>query len=408
MCLLFNLIVALKDNKIHVPFVKNKQQLIVVLEKINSLVGLTNFKEIIATKFKKITVNHMRGVEMTGFNNTIISGPPGVGKTMCAVLLAEFFDCLDLNPVKPLIETQELYLNKYTQRELAIIKKLNSLSMIMDMCKVLDPGKHKESLRYVRNSYQPLKITGKLPEKSGEVTFMNNVANYEPEVQKYMNIPSTEESNVKIVTRADLIGKYQGHTEDKIRTFLLENKGKTVVIDEAYILCTDKKDTYGFMLLTIINKYMDEHPNDIRWIFIGYEEELNSSIFTVQPGLKRRFSDTINISGYKPKELAQIMQDKLTKMRWSFENASCDVSDVIHDFIELNGNLFEAHAGSCMNISEKINEYFINDIWDKLIINDKDLKFSISVKALKEALNNIAKMTKKEEVEDNGWKSMFA
>src|SRR5690606_13241357 len=96
MSLLFNLILALKDNVISTPFVKHKHKLITVLEKIDNLIGLDDFKTLIVTKFKKICVNHARGVPVSGFNNTIISGPPGVGKTMCAVLLAEFFDCLNL------------------------------------------------------------------------------------------------------------------------------------------------------------------------------------------------------------------------------------------------------------------------------------------------------------------------
>lgn len=427
MSLLSKLILSLKENTKGTPFIKNKEKLIKVLNSINEIIGLDKFKTLIAKRFKKISVNFRRGVPNTGFNNMVISGPPGVGKTMCAVHLAEFYNCLDLEAKqeeKFVIETPELFNNELTKSEIKHFKLTNFFITIINMFSMYN---NVDLKKYLEDEYKPLKMPAVVPKIKGQVSIMNNIANYyvdEPNVppapKGRMKIfanycPSSEsspysenEESVVVVTRADLVGKFQGHTEDKVKEFLIENKGKTVVIDEAYILCTGKNDDYGYLILTLINKFMDEHPNDIKWIFVGYKKQLNETIFRYQPGLKRRITDTIEIDDYQTQDLSQILLNKLISLKWNFIDLN-KTKSLLNKFIEKNPKLFESFAGSCINIASKISEELTYQLYD----NDDNAVENLSTvdnTVLQTVLNELAKtlnVERKEEEEVESYRSIY-
>ena len=67
-------------------------QIIPTLRKIDALVGLKDIKqELVETALYQLRVKHSTRKDEPGMNNIMLTGPPGVGKTQVAQLIAELF-----------------------------------------------------------------------------------------------------------------------------------------------------------------------------------------------------------------------------------------------------------------------------------------------------------------------------
>jgi SpoVK/Ycf46/Vps4 family AAA+-type ATPase len=107
-----------------------------------------------------------------------------------------------------------------------------------------------------------------------------------------------------IATRSDLIGQYLGQTAPKTQEVIDNASGGVLFIDEAYSLGNpDKRDSFAKECIDTINLNLDKNKKKIIVIIAGYKEELESSFFSYNPGLKRRFPFVFTIDGYKPEEL---------------------------------------------------------------------------------------------------------
>jgi hypothetical protein len=129
------------------------------------------------------------------------------------------------------------------------------------------------------------------------------------------NIPSDDDV-IKIVTRADFVDRYVGWSDKKTIKLLQENLGKVLFVDEAYSLVTDMHDSFGIEVLTTINLFLSQHPKEIIVVFAGYKDLMETTIFSVQPGLKRRFMWQFDCSGYTPEQMFEIFKMQLNKKGW--------------------------------------------------------------------------------------------
>lgn len=130
----------------------------------------------------------------------------------------------------------------------------------------------------------------------------------------------TAESVVKIVSREDFVGGFLGQTALKTEKLLQESLGKVLFIDEAYSLVNDEKDSYGREALTILNRFMSEHPDELIVIFAGYREKMEQTIFHFQPGLKSRCTWMFEIDGYTEVGLSRIFRQQLHENKWRLED----------------------------------------------------------------------------------------
>ena len=98
--------------------------------------------------------------------------------------------------------------------------------------------------------------------------------------------------------------------------------GGVLFIDEAYSLGSgdNKKDSYSKECIDTINQNLSEKKGQFICIIAGYEEELEKDFFSVNPGLKRRFSFKYTINKYTSEELMLILLHKIKKINWSLEN----------------------------------------------------------------------------------------
>ena len=161
------------------------------------------------------------------------------------------------------------------------------------------------------------------------------------------------EAPVVIVKRNDLVGQYSGWTQKKTLEKLDQSRGSVLFFDEAYQLVTDHRDGFGKEILVAINQYMSEHPNDIYFIFAGYVDLIESELFSVQPGLRSRFSIVINCGDYSAADLMTIFLGQLKHEGRQY----VDDPDHLLDFFEEYHSTFTAYGRDTL----RLVEYSIQD-----------------------------------------------
>jgi SpoVK/Ycf46/Vps4 family AAA+-type ATPase len=158
-------------------------------------------------------------------------------------------------------------------------------------------------------------------------------------VYKAMGILS--KGHVNIARRPDLIAKYLGQTAPKTQAFIDKCKGGVMFIDEAYSLGNPEgRDSFSKECIDTINQNLTER-RDFLCIIAGYEDSLESSFFSYNEGLKRRFSFKYNIEKYTGEELYHIFKLKVNKENWLYE----DSEDKLIDFFKQNIESFPRFGG---------------------------------------------------------------
>lgn len=107
------------------------------------------------------------------------------------------------------------------------------------------------------------------------------------------------------VGRADLIGKYVGHTAPLVRHAFEKAAGGVLFIDEAYSLLDDKGGMYGDEAINTIVQEMENRRNETIVIFAGYPNEMEAFL-SRNPGLKSRIAFHVPFDDYSPEELVEI------------------------------------------------------------------------------------------------------
>ncbi|MBA42718.1 MAG: hypothetical protein CMF62_01770 [Magnetococcales bacterium] len=136
-------------------------------------------------------------------------------------------------------------------------------------------------------------------------------------VYKAMGILST--GKMKVVGRADLIGKYLGHTASKTQEVIDDCKGGVLFIDEAYALGNaEGRDSFSKECIDTLNQNLTER-RDFLCIIAGYKDALDKCFFSYNEGLRRRFTFRYDIEAYTPDELKKIFLMKVSKEGWGTE-----------------------------------------------------------------------------------------
>ena len=107
------------------------------------------------------------------------------------------------------------------------------------------------------------------------------------------------------VTRADLVGKYVGHTAPLTMSVIQSALGGVLFIDEAYSLYRGKDDSFGLEAIDTLVKAMEDHRDDLIVILAGYSKEM-ADFLTANSGLKSRFANQIEFPDYTGEELMLI------------------------------------------------------------------------------------------------------
>jgi hypothetical protein len=107
--------------------------------------------------------------------------------------------------------------------------------------------------------------------------------------------------------RSHLVAGYVGQTATKTREVIESALGGTLLIDEAYALARGGENDFGREAIDTVVKFMEDHREDLAVIAAGYPTEMESLI-DANPGLKSRFTRTINFPDYTSEELVEIFE----------------------------------------------------------------------------------------------------
>lgn len=113
------------------------------------------------------------------------------------------------------------------------------------------------------------------------------------------------------VSRADLVGKYVGHTAPLTMQVMKSAIGGVLFIDEAYSLYRGKDDSFGLEAIDTLVKGMEDNREDLIVILAGYTKEMETFL-TANSGLQSRFPNIIEFPDYSGEELAQIAEINAT------------------------------------------------------------------------------------------------
>lgn len=110
-------------------------------------------------------------------------------------------------------------------------------------------------------------------------------------------------STVTITGRDDLVGEYANNISSNVTKIFNKARGGVLFVDEAYML---SDDNLGREAATQLMKLMEEHKDDTVVIVAGYPDKMKEFV-NINPGMKSRFSRTINFPDYSEKDQKLIL-----------------------------------------------------------------------------------------------------
>ena len=125
-------------------------------------------------------------------------------------------------------------------------------------------------------------------------------------VAKYLKaIGALKGGQLVEVTRADLVGRYTGHTAPLTNSVIESALGGVLFIDEAYSLYRGEQDSFGLEAIDTLVKGMEDHRDELVVILAGYTREMETFL-TANSGLASRFPNRIEFPDYTADELLDI------------------------------------------------------------------------------------------------------
>ena len=108
------------------------------------------------------------------------------------------------------------------------------------------------------------------------------------------------------VSRADLVGRYVGHTAPLTNQVIESALGGVLFIDEAYSLYRGREDSFGLEAIDTLVKGMEDHRDDLVVVLAGYTREM-AQFMEANSGLASRFPNHIEFPDYTAAQLLQIL-----------------------------------------------------------------------------------------------------
>jgi SpoVK/Ycf46/Vps4 family AAA+-type ATPase len=206
-------------------------------------------------------------------------------------------------------------------------------------------------------------------------------------VYKAMGVLS--KGHVMIAKRPDLIAKYLGQTAPKTQAFIDKCKGGVMFIDEAYSLGNPEgRDSFSKECIDTLNQNLTER-RDFLCIIAGYEDSLESSFFSFNEGLKRRFSFKYVVDKYTGSELKEIFLIKVKKEDWIFLGNHDDLDS----FFRKNVEYFPRFGGDVETLFLKVKIAHSR----RVMFKDEDLRKKITMEDIKKGYEKFTSHRKTKE-----------
>ena len=171
------------------------------------------------------------------------------------------------------------------------------------------------------------------------------------------------------VSRADLVGRYVGHTAPLVNNVIKSAIGGVLFIDEAYSLYRGKEDSFGLEAIDTLVKGMEDHRNDLIVILAGYSKEMKTFL-EANSGLKSRFPNIIEFPDYTGEELLEITKITVHSKGYLLaEDADASLLNYYNEIQTLRADT----AGNGRLVRNKVEEAILNQSRRLIAETDADL-----------------------------------
>lgn len=162
----------------------------------------------------------------------------------------------------------------------------------------------------------------------------------------------------------ELVGAYLGQTEQRLEEAVMRTIGGVLIIDEAQTAAAKKQD--GPLILNYINNMITSLGTSWSSFLLGYEREISKMFEDINPGLSSRYTQSIRLLQYRPRELTAILAKKVSSdnrgmlnllTRGDFDrNADVTHTEFFNRLTAMNGDDLRVRVGISL---EAINQQMI-------------------------------------------------
>ena len=201
--------------------------------------------------------------------------------------------------------------------------------------------------------------------------------------------------------RSKLVAGFSGQTAIKTNQLVDSAIGGVLFIDEAYTLSSSDNDSFGAEAIDTLLKRLEDDRGKFICIVAGYTRQMHDFIDS-NPGMKSRFTQTINFEDYTSDELSQIFFNMAAARKFSMGNEVKDAVKRMFDQIYIRrdrnfGNAREARKmfnetveNQSHRLVEEMGKHTLTDA-DMYTLVESDLPSNKSqaVRPLDEVLNDM-------------------
>ena len=154
------------------------------------------------------------------------------------------------------------------------------------------------------------------------------------------------------VSRADLVGRYVGHTAPLTQKMIESALGGILFIDEAYSLVRGNDDSFGLEAVDTLVKGMEDHRDDLIVILAGYSKEM-ADFLKSNSGLRSRFPNILNFEDYTGSELTQIAVSIAKGKQYKIDEACLNDLTIYFNTIQMQSAERSGNGRLARNVVEK-------------------------------------------------------
>ena len=173
------------------------------------------------------------------------------------------------------------------------------------------------------------------------------------------------------VTRADLVGKYVGHTAPLTMSVSQSALGGVLFIDEAYSLYRGKDDSFGLEAIDTLVKAMEDHRDDLIVILAGYTKEMKEFL-EANSGLRSRFANIIEFNDYTGEELMLIAKSIAKSKDYVIAE---DALKPLQDYFTIIQNQNDPNSGNGRLARNLVEDAILNQ--SKRLLENPDAQMNV-------------------------------